>query len=53
MISTLILRTVKEPFTLNWICENLKKGETFMDVGANIGEFSLIAKNLGKFRKTD
>ncbi len=46
MISNLILRTVKEPFTLNWICENLKKGETFMDVGANIGEFSLIAKKI-------
>ena len=46
MNSNLILRTVKEPFTLNWICENLKEGETFMDVGANIGEFSLIAKKI-------
>lgn len=37
---------MKEPFTLNWVCQNLKEGETFMDVGANIGEFSLIAKKI-------
>jgi len=33
----------KEPETLDWIDRWVKDGETFFDIGANIGEFSLYA----------
>lgn len=33
----------KEPETLDWIDRHLKNGDTFFDVGANIGVFTLYA----------
>lgn len=33
----------KEPETVEWIEKNLKKGESFYDVGANVGGYSMIA----------
>jgi FkbM family methyltransferase len=36
----------KEPETLDWLEENLKDGDVFMDVGANIGLYSLYAATL-------
>lgn len=34
---------IKEPGTIEWIENNIKKGEVVYDVGANVGLFSLIA----------
>jgi FkbM family methyltransferase len=34
---------VKETGTCNWIRENVKPGEVFYDIGANIGIYSLLA----------
>lgn len=36
----------KEPETVSWIEQNLKAGEVFYDVGANVGAYSLIAGKL-------
>jgi len=36
----------KEPETINWI-KNFNKGDIFLDVGANIGIYSLYAANRG------
>ena len=33
----------KEPFTVRWLEEYVRKGEVLYDVGANVGTFSLIA----------
>ncbi len=33
----------KEPKTVQWIEENLKSGDVFYDIGANIGAYSFIA----------
>lgn len=33
----------KEPYTLRWIESYLKPGDTFFDVGANIGQYSIFA----------
>lgn len=40
----------KEPATIKWIEQNLKKGQVFYDIGANIGAYSLAAcaKTAGK-----
>lgn len=32
-----------EPETVKWIKDNIKKGDVFYDIGANVGAFSLIA----------
>jgi FkbM family methyltransferase len=38
------LRSVeKEPFTVDWIERELKPGDVFYDVGANVGAYSLVA----------
>jgi len=42
----LFLFGVWEPNITNWICENLGPGDTFVDVGANIGYYSLLASKL-------
>ncbi len=36
----------KEPITIEWI-KSLKKGETLIDVGANMGGYSMLASRLG------
>lgn len=33
----------KEPDTLDWIEQNLKAGDVFYDIGANIGQYSIYA----------
>ena len=33
----------KEPFTVEWIEQNVKAGDVFYDIGANVGPYSLIA----------
>ena len=33
----------KEPFTVEWIESNVKAGEVFYDIGANVGVYSLVA----------
>ena len=33
----------KEPETVQWITENMRPGDVFYDVGANVGAYSLIA----------
>jgi len=33
----------KEPGTVKWLEENIKKGDVFFDIGANVGAYSLIA----------
>ncbi len=37
---------VWEPNITRWITENLKNGDVFVDVGANIGYYSLLASSL-------
>jgi FkbM family methyltransferase len=36
----------KEPETLDWLDQNLRDGDVFMDVGANIGLYSLYAASI-------
>lgn len=36
----------KEPFTIRWLQSNLRPGDVFYDVGANIGAYSLVAAKL-------
>lgn len=38
----------KEPGTVNWIKKDIKEGEVFYDIGANIGVYSLIAAKIVK-----
>ena len=33
----------KEPFTVDWIERSIRPGESFYDIGANVGPYSLIA----------
>jgi FkbM family methyltransferase len=33
----------KEPFTVEWIEQKIRPGDTFFDIGANVGPYSLIA----------
>lgn len=33
----------KEPETVQWIESNFRKGDTFYDIGANVGAYSLVA----------
>jgi len=37
----------KEPETVQWIEKYVKDGDNFLDIGANIGAYSLIAASLG------
>lgn len=34
----------KEPETVNWIEKNMKEGDIFYDIGANVGAYSFIAR---------
>jgi tRNA/tmRNA/rRNA uracil-C5-methylase (TrmA/RlmC/RlmD family) len=36
-----------EPKTTDYIKKHLKKGQTFVDVGANVGYYSILASELG------
>lgn len=36
----------KEPETIRWIEENVKKGDVFYDIGANVGAYSLVADKI-------
>jgi FkbM family methyltransferase len=36
----------KEPWTVRWLEENLRPGDVFYDIGANVGSYSLIAAAL-------
>jgi methyltransferase, FkbM family len=38
---------VWEPKTTEYIETHLKKGQTFVDIGANVGYFSILASKLG------
>jgi FkbM family methyltransferase len=38
----------KEPWTAAWIAESLGDGDTFYDIGANVGPFALLAARLGR-----
>lgn len=38
--------STKEPETLDWLDENLRNGDVFVDVGANIGLYSLYAAKI-------
>ena len=38
----------KEKGTIDWILKNLKKGDVFYDVGANIGQYTLFSLSLDK-----
>jgi FkbM family methyltransferase len=42
----LYLFGIWEPDCTSYICKNLKHGKTFVDVGANIGYYSLLASKL-------
>lgn len=33
----------KEPFTVEWIEQNIQPGDVFYDIGANVGPYSIIA----------
>ena len=46
MVRALRLKT-KEPDTINWLDDYLEAGDTFYDVGANIGVYSLYAAQKG------
>jgi FkbM family methyltransferase len=37
----------KEPWTVRWLERNLRPGDVFYDIGANVGSYSLIAAVLG------
>lgn len=37
----------KEPETIRWIEENVKTGDVFFDIGANVGSYSLVADKVG------
>ena len=37
-----------EPETVKWIKENIKRGDVFYDVGANVGAFSFVAWAVSK-----
>lgn len=37
----------KEPETVAWLRSHIKAGDVFYDVGANIGQYSLLAEKLG------
>jgi FkbM family methyltransferase len=39
---------IKEPETVLWIEENIKNGDVFYDIGANVGSYSLIASAVTK-----
>src|SRR5207237_7374841 len=36
-----------EPWTVRWIEQNLRAGDVFYDVGANVGAYALVAAALG------
>ena len=36
-----------EPETVNWIEKYMKQGETFYDIGANVGAYSFVARAVG------
>lgn len=36
-----------EPKTTQYVEEHLKEGQTFLDVGANVGYYSILASSLG------
>nr|MBI3612068.1 FkbM family methyltransferase [Nitrospirota bacterium] len=40
--------STKEPETLDWLEQNLRPNDVFLDVGANIGLYSLFAAKLGR-----
>jgi FkbM family methyltransferase len=40
----------KEPFTVDWIENNLEPGDVFYDIGANVGPYSLIAAKVTEGR---
>jgi FkbM family methyltransferase len=42
------LSCAKEPDTIRWLELNLKSGDVFYDIGANIGAYSLVAASLVK-----
>ena len=46
MMRGLRLKT-KEPDTINWLDDYLEAGDTFYDIGANIGVYSLYAAQKG------
>ncbi|HEX5448840.1 MAG TPA: FkbM family methyltransferase [Gaiellaceae bacterium] len=37
----------KEPWTVEWIEENLRDGDVLYDIGANVGDYALIAAAIG------
>lgn len=47
-----VYRNNKEPFVLPWLDSNLKNGYNFLDIGANVGEYSLYASKIGDFENT-
>ena len=36
----------KEPETIDWLTDNLRDGDIFYDVGANVGAYSLVAASI-------
>jgi FkbM family methyltransferase len=38
----------KEPETIIWLQESLKSGDVFLDIGANVGAYSLVAATIMK-----
>lgn len=37
----------KEPWTVEWIEQSLRDGDAFYDIGANVGDYALIAAKIG------
>lgn len=37
----------KEPWTVEWIEQSLRDGDAFYDIGANVGDYALIAAAIG------
>ncbi|HEY2326961.1 MAG TPA: FkbM family methyltransferase [Gaiellaceae bacterium] len=37
----------KEPWTVDWIEQNLRDGDVLYDIGANVGDYALIAAAIG------
>ena len=45
-ITSMLMNKSYEPKTIEWLRNNLKTGQTFVDVGANVGVYTILASKL-------